>query len=95
MVNATRSLIPADALWAWQLKARCRDEDPDIFFPVDGERRTAGLRRQRRAKEICAQCAVVRECLQHSIRHGERFGVWGGLAANERDQLGTSTCGVQ
>jgi len=79
--------IPSDALWAWQLQARCRDEDPAIFFPGDGERHDAVLRRQRQAKAVCAQCGVVRQFLEHSIRHRERFGIWGGLSVDERDQL--------
>jgi WhiB family transcriptional regulator, redox-sensing transcriptional regulator len=79
-----RPLIPSEALWAWQLDARCRDADPTIFFTIDGERGHAQIRRQRRAKAICAQCGVARECLQYSIRHDERFGIWGGLAEHER-----------
>jgi len=81
------SLIPADALWAWQLQARCRDEDPSLFFAVEGERCEAVSRRQRRAKAVCAQCHVIKECLEHSILHEERFGIWGGLSVEERDRL--------
>jgi WhiB family redox-sensing transcriptional regulator len=81
------SLIPSDALWSWQLRAQCREEDPAIFFPVDGERGKSLRRRQQQAKAICAQCDVIRECLNHSIRHHERFGIWGGLAEHEREDL--------
>jgi WhiB family redox-sensing transcriptional regulator len=61
------SLIPSDALWSWQLRAHRREEDPAIFFPVDGERGKSLRRRQQQAKAICAQCDVIRECLNHSI----------------------------
>lgn len=78
------SLIPAEALWSWQLRARCRNEDPAVFFTKEGERGVAVRRRQQRAKAICAQCPVMRECLAHSLQHDEQFGIWGGLSEDER-----------
>jgi WhiB family redox-sensing transcriptional regulator len=73
--------------WAWQLAARCRDEDPSVFFHPDGERGHARKRRQERAKTICAECPVTVQCRDHSLIFRERFGTWGGLSEDERDRL--------
>jgi WhiB family transcriptional regulator, redox-sensing transcriptional regulator len=45
------------------------------------------MRRQHRAKAICAECEVAAKCLDHSLRFQEAFGVWGGLSEMERDRL--------
>ncbi len=84
MVKRSSPLLPIDEAWAWQLAARCRDEDPGIFFATDGER--GHLRRQRneRAKAICAQCTVLTQCRDHALHHQEQFGIWGGLSESDR-----------
>jgi WhiB family redox-sensing transcriptional regulator len=81
------TLDRAAEAWTWQLHARCRGEDLSIFFHPDGERGRARKRRQRRAKDICAQCPVAAQCRQHSLSFHERFGTWGGLSEDERDKL--------
>jgi hypothetical protein len=48
-----------------------------LFFPTRGED-------ARRAKKICAGCAVRDECLEFALVSGERFGVWGGKSERER-----------
>jgi len=53
-------LKPLETEWVWQLAALCRTADPELFFPSDRERGQARLRRQRRAKQICAQCLPYR-----------------------------------
>jgi WhiB family redox-sensing transcriptional regulator len=73
--------------WNWQLAARCRGEDPSIFFHPDGERGRARKRRQRRAKDLCAECPVAVQCRHHAFTFHERFGTWGGLSEDERDDL--------
>jgi WhiB family redox-sensing transcriptional regulator len=37
-----------------------------------------------RAKTVCELCPVRADCLDHAIRVGERYGVWGGLTSDER-----------
>ena len=64
----------------WQDRARCRDYDPEIFFPEKGGS-------SREAKRICAQCTVQRECLDYALSNDERFGIWGGLSERERRRL--------
>ncbi|UNB56375.1 WhiB family transcriptional regulator [Mycolicibacterium sp. YH-1] len=73
--------------WGWRVNARCRDEDPSIFFHPDGERGKARLHRRQRAKQICEQCPVRVECREHSLTHHEAYGVWGGLTEEERNAL--------
>jgi len=58
----------------------CRGSDPDLFFPDRGESLEA-------AKALCAGCAVRDECLEHALRNGERFGVWGGTSERERRRI--------
>jgi WhiB family transcriptional regulator, redox-sensing transcriptional regulator len=74
----------SSALWAWRLRAACRDIDSAVFFSPDGERGPARAAREARAKVICARCPVIRQCAAHAIRYGERYGVWGGLSERER-----------
>lgn len=52
----------------------------DVFFSND-------VARQRIAKAICEQCAVVDQCLADALRNGEQNGVWGGLDSSERKRL--------
>ena len=75
------------ARWSWQLSARCRGEDPAIFFHPEGERGKARQRRARKAKAICAQCPVAALCRDHALRFQEPFGIWGGLSEDERFRL--------
>lgn len=77
-------LDPVLKYWEWQRSARCRGEDPAIFFGADFERGTALRERHNLAKRICSECPVIAECRQHAALHGERFGVWGGLSEHER-----------
>lgn len=49
----------------------CRVQDPELWFaetPRDLER----------AKALCADCPVRRECLSGAIQRREPWGVWGG-----------------
>jgi WhiB family redox-sensing transcriptional regulator len=64
----------------WRNRAACQGLDPDIFFPVSEDD-------AEEAKGICATCAVRQLCLEHSLIHREREGVWGGLTERERRRL--------
>lgn len=64
----------------WQERARCREFDPETFFPEKGGS-------SRDAKRICAQCEVRIQCLNYALRHDERYGVWGGMSERERRRL--------
>ncbi|WP_320443238.1 WhiB family transcriptional regulator [Rhodococcus opacus] len=59
-----KPLLPA---WEWQLHARCRNMDTDVFFPQDEEDRGTRIRRERVAKQICSECPVRQACQNHAI----------------------------
>jgi len=79
--------VPDDAEWFWQDRGRCRDADSRIFFHPQNERGAARLRRDRIAKNICANCDVRIECADYAVRAREPFGVWGGLSEPERELI--------
>ncbi|MPY92081.1 MAG: WhiB family transcriptional regulator [Acidimicrobiia bacterium] len=70
---------PAEDL-AWQEYSNCLGVDPDLFFPERGAS-------TREAKEVCRGCVVREQCLEFAIRHGEKFGIWGGLSERERRRI--------
>ncbi|MGH8899311.1 MAG: WhiB family transcriptional regulator [Egibacteraceae bacterium] len=70
---------------SWRHKAACRGLDPETFFPVG----TTGpaLDQVARAKAVCADCPVVRECLDWALETRQHDGVWGGKNEDERRAL--------
>lgn len=64
---------------AWQKRKACLGEPTATFYPAPGDTHLL-----RRAKSICAECEVRRECLEYALGNGERFGIWGGKSARER-----------
>ena len=71
-----------DALTDWRETARCKEMDPDLFFPVG----TTGpaLLQIEAAKAVCRQCNVNQECLQYALDSNQEYGIWGGLTEEER-----------
>jgi WhiB family redox-sensing transcriptional regulator len=69
----------------WYDRASCRDEDPELFFPIG----TAGsaLTQIESAKDICRRCPVMTECLAWALSSGQDAGIWGGLTEDERRLL--------
>ncbi|MGH9185562.1 MAG: WhiB family transcriptional regulator [Acidimicrobiales bacterium] len=73
---------------AWQVKAACRGPQAAVFFPPSHfERKDEKFERERRAKAICATCAVRQPCLEYAVRIREPHGIWGGLNEVERKQV--------
>jgi WhiB family redox-sensing transcriptional regulator len=69
--------------WDWQVLGRCRELEPDVFFPEEAGR--VGLRaREEAAKRICRGCPVLNECRNHALAMRETHGVWGAMSAAER-----------
>lgn len=69
----------------WQIKAACRGPQSEVFFPPPQfERKADRLEREARAKQICAECAVRKQCLEYSLEISEPHGIWGGLNEAER-----------
>jgi len=69
----------------WVHSARCRDEDPELFFPV-GTTGPAAMQIDA-AKLVCLGCDVRLECLEWAMATGQDAGVWGGLSEDERRSL--------
>jgi WhiB family redox-sensing transcriptional regulator len=66
----------------WRHRAACRDEDPELFFPVG----TSGpaLLQIAEATIVCRRCSVITECLNWALASGQDTGVWGGMSEDER-----------
>ena len=58
----------------WRHESACRDEDPELFFPIGNT--GPALTQIDEAKAVCRRCSVVDECLR-----------WGGLSEDERRAL--------
>jgi WhiB family transcriptional regulator, redox-sensing transcriptional regulator len=69
----------------WVHRARCKDEDPELFFPV-GVTEPA-ISQIRAAKEVCSRCPVRLDCLEWALSTAQDAGVWGGLSEDERRAL--------
>lgn len=71
--------------FAWSDFAACKDEDPELFFPVSefgpGERQTA------QAKAVCGICPVREVCLGYALENGLDHGIFGGTTPDERRKL--------
>jgi WhiB family transcriptional regulator, redox-sensing transcriptional regulator len=69
----------ASSLREWHGRGLCVGEDPEFFFPSNGDPDT-------QARQICAACAVRDDCLGYAIGADE-FGIWGGLDQDERRNM--------
>ena len=69
----------------WRHHSVCRDEDPELFFPIG----TSGpaLLQVEQAKKVCGRCPVSNECLKWALETGQDAGVWGGTSEDERRLL--------
>ncbi|MFA9432879.1 WhiB family transcriptional regulator [Egicoccus sp. AB-alg2] len=73
---------------AWEQQARCRTEDPALFFgPAGFESKQDRQHREDAAKAVCAACPVLARCREHALMSGEAYGVWGGLGEMDRRSL--------
>jgi WhiB family redox-sensing transcriptional regulator len=84
MADVSRLPRPVTEVWDWQLQARCRDADSDIFFHPEQERGDVKLRREERAKAACRACPVLERCRQYALAVHEPYGIWGGMTPRER-----------
>ena len=64
----------------WRDLASCIGLPHDMFFPHRGES-------TRKAKAICATCAVSDACLDDAIERKEIAGIRGGKSKRERDAI--------
>ncbi|AXK31500.1 WhiB family transcriptional regulator [Streptomyces abyssalis] len=66
----------------WRHNAVCREEDPELFFPIGNT--GPALLQIEEAKAVCRRCPVMEQCLQWALESGQDSGVWGGLSEDER-----------
>jgi WhiB family redox-sensing transcriptional regulator len=69
----------------WRDKSACLTVDPELFFPVGNT--GPALDQIEKAKQVCAQCPVIENCLQYAMETNQDSGVWGGLSEDERRAL--------
>ena len=84
--------MPRNATWQWGppgdwvQHAACSPHTADLFHPPMTLRRTIDgwkyWRAVDAAKTICRSCPVIEACREHG--RNEMFGIWGGLAPEER-----------
>jgi WhiB family redox-sensing transcriptional regulator len=64
----------------WHKDAACSDYPAELWFPRQPEKAAAAI-------EVCAECPVKRECLDHALTNGIEHGTWGGLTPGGRRRL--------
>ncbi|WP_181763637.1 WhiB family transcriptional regulator [Streptomyces albidus (ex Kaewkla and Franco 2022)] len=64
----------------WLHHAACKDEDPELFFPI-GTTGPTSLQVEE-AKTVCRRCPVTDRCLSAGL--DQHYGVWGGVSETER-----------
>ena len=69
----------------WRHEAACRDEDPELFFPIGNT--GPALMQIEEAKAVCRRCSVVDTCLAWALESGQDAGVWGGLSEDDREHI--------
>lgn len=70
---------PGLAPFAEDPRRRCKDIDPEFFFPT-GSGPNVGAE----AKAVCRRCPLVVDCQEWALTAPEGHGVWGAMSAAER-----------
>jgi len=65
----------------WISQGACRDEDPELFFPIAAQGPAAA--QASAAKAVCRRCAVNAACLSFGLETSQE-GIWGGTTPEER-----------
>ena len=87
MAEVRRLPAPRQGDWDWQVNAACRGTDTSNFYHPENERGPSRVKREMRAKAVCAGCSVVENCLRWALDTREPYGVWGGLSPEDRESL--------
>jgi WhiB family redox-sensing transcriptional regulator len=70
----------------WMESAACRGRT-NLFFGLAGERPERRVRREARARALCATCPVLTSCRAMARNQGEN-GFWGGESEEDRALAG-------
>ena len=84
-LNFSPTLLLRSSTMDWRHQSACRDEDPELFFPVGNT--GPALTQIEEAKKVCNRCVVKDACLAWALESGQDAGVWGGLSEDERRAL--------
>jgi WhiB family redox-sensing transcriptional regulator len=69
------SITTATKQALFQRFAACRDEDPELFFPVGTG--VAAFFQAEEARFVCFACPLLESCADGAMTRGEEHGVWG------------------
>lgn len=69
-------------LLVWKQSANCKGK-MKLFFALRAERPQARVRREAKARVLCAECTVNEACKNYA-RNSHEYGYWGG--ENEEDR---------
>lgn len=69
----------------WRDFAACRNEDPELFFPIGSS--PAAHAQAEQAKRVCWRCPAMELCGQWALQTRQDVGVWGGMAEWDRRLL--------
>jgi WhiB family transcriptional regulator, redox-sensing transcriptional regulator len=70
----------------WMADAACQGRT-QLFFGLAGERPERRMRREARARKVCAACPVIAPCREMARAQGEN-GFWGGESEEDRAAAG-------
>ena len=76
---------PTTLVSDWRYQSRCRDVDPEVFFPVGST--GPAIEQIKAAKRLCDDCGVRARCLAWALETNQAHGVCGGLSEDERRAL--------
>lgn len=63
-------------------RAACREEDPELFFPIGVGPLVEAQVEQ--ARGVCHGCRIRPDCLEWSFASRQDTGIWGGMTEEER-----------
>ncbi|ASR75926.1 transcriptional regulator WhiB-like [Mycobacterium phage Aziz] len=80
----------------WRTRSVCTAEDFDMSFDSVEDLIENGMAKEEahifcattveQAKAVCARCPVISQCRDDAFSRDEEYGVWGGMAPQERKQ---------
>lgn len=62
----------------WRDFADCKKYDHMLWFPEPGQHYEI-----KKAKSICSQCPVRKECLDYALETKQTIGIWGALSSRQ------------
>lgn len=81
MTLTTSDTHPLDGNTRKRARPICRDEDPELFFPIGNT--GPALSQIEEAKAVCRVCPLLEPCLEEALGSGAQ-GIWGGTSDDER-----------